>query len=92
MPLYAVISRAPNPQLAIAVESLFPEELHNKFNETTWIVTGSGTAQEISELLNIKKDGITGAVVFMLTNSYYGVTQTTFWDWLKARIESDRNG
>ena len=92
MPLYAVISRTPNPQLATAVETLFPAELHSKFNDTTWIVSGAGTAQEISEFLNIKKDGISGAVVFMLTHSYYGVTQTTFWDWLKARIESDRNG
>ena len=92
MPLFAVMSRTPNDQLATAVETLFPAELHYKYNDTTWIVSGSGTAQEISEFLNIKKDGIGGAAVFMLTNSYFGMNPTPFWAWLKARIEGDRDG
>jgi hypothetical protein len=92
MPLYAVMSRDPNPELATAVETLFPAELHYKFNETTWIVSGAGTAKDVSDLLGIKRDGLSGAVVFMLTHSYYGVTQTTFWDWIKSSIESDRHG
>jgi hypothetical protein len=92
MPLYAVMSRSQNPELARAVENLFPNELHYKFNDTTWIVSGTGTAKDVSDLLGVAKDGISGSVVFMLTHSYYGVTQTTFWDWIKSSIESDRHG
>jgi hypothetical protein len=92
MTLFVVLSRTVNPTLASAIEAQFPGELSHKYNDNTWVISATGTAKEICDLLGIKKGGIVGTVVFPTTNSYYGVNPTIFWDWLKARVEEGGNG
>jgi hypothetical protein len=94
MTIFVVFAREPKPQLQQAIETHFPGDQHYVFSDRVYLISASGTANEISEKLNVsgKEGGLRGVVVMATTTSYFGVAQTTLWDWLKARIEASKNG
>lgn len=49
-----------------------------------FVVSFSGTTQELSNLLGIT-DGSSASGVVVAISSYYGRAPTTLWEWIKSR-------
>ena len=54
--------------------------------EGTWLVSGKGLAQNMSNQLGIS-DGSTGNGIVASMGSYFGRVPTNIWDWIKAKLE-----
>ncbi|MCY4152101.1 MAG: hypothetical protein OXE94_07700 [Aestuariivita sp.] len=50
--------------------------------ETTYLVAGFGTAENIMHKANIKKGSNTSGAVFKLNGSYAGYASPELWQWL----------
>lgn len=53
----------------------------------SWLVSGSGTAQRLSDSLGIS-DGSVGFGVVVSIGSYFGRANPQIWEWIKANWES----
>lgn len=91
MTVFVVTAKAAKPELETAISNAFPDKFH-KFSNLTWFINAKGTAKSVSELIGVKKGGITGVVVAPIAGAYYGVASTVFWDWLRSSIEEGEDG
>lgn len=81
-----VIFRVGDPAaIRAALERHFPND-HRDLGDNEWLVSGSGTAQEISNRLGVT-DGTSGAAIIFSMQSYYGRAPTDIWDWIKTKAE-----
>ena len=48
-----------------------------------WLVKYDGVSKDLSDLLEMKGDYDSSAVVFRLTGSYYGYASPDIWEWLE---------
>jgi len=87
MTIFVVFKVADPAKMQAAVLSAFPND-HLRLQDNEWLVSGVGTAKEISDKLNISPpNGSGSAIVFSMAN-YYGRATTETWDWIKAKAES----
>lgn len=92
MPVFTVIRQSdPNEALASAITQEFPET-HYDLGRGVWLVSGSGTAQEISDKLKITPDGATGTGIVIEAASYYGRANPAIWTWIKNQWVGSPNG
>ena len=87
MTIFVVFKVAEPAKMHAAILSAFPQD-HLRLQDNEWLISGIGTAKDISDKLNISPPGGTGsAIVFSMAN-YYGRATTETWDWIKAKAES----
>jgi hypothetical protein len=67
------------------------EKTHLKLSDDSWLISGTGTAQEISEALNIGGGENGSAIVFSISN-YFGRANPNVWAWIKSRLEKPSDG
>ncbi|MHB8173088.1 MAG: hypothetical protein ACYDFU_01330 [Nitrospirota bacterium] len=94
MSLFAVLFPAENPALQTAIKEKFPENNY-KITSTQWIISGKGTAQQISDMLGITKGtgpGTSGLGVVLGVSSYWGRADAGLWEWMKVKTEEGDNG
>jgi hypothetical protein len=56
-----------------------------------WLLSGTGTANEIATRLGILPPGGPSVVILTITN-YSGRAPTTVWEWLKLKMENQASG
>jgi hypothetical protein len=91
MPIFAILMQNPQPRLAEAIKSTFPND-HYAFTDAIWLVSMLGTVTDVTAKLGIfdpkepTKPPIGIAAVFAVS-SYSGRAPQTLWDWLKIKLE-----
>lgn len=85
MSVFAIISpMASNPKLETKIQELYPKDYYKLF-ENQWMVCSGGTAQELSEKLEInKEEGNTGPAIVFSVASYWGRANPNIWEWIKV--------
>ena len=96
MTIFAILLPAPNPALAKAIETAYPNNWF-QVTDTQFLVSSAGTIFEVSAKtgvadINNKEIPTTGNAIIFATSSYYGRAPTHVWDWIKAKLESPSNG
>jgi hypothetical protein len=88
MSAFLVAGQPHTTSLTAKVAEVYPTA-NLQFAENVWLVADSAvTAQEVSEKLNIKPGGISGAIVVRIEN-YYGFASKNIWEWLTVKIGAD---
>lgn len=97
MPVFAIISSVPKPDLRAAIErNHLPGNFYHWSDRVT-VVVSPGTAQTLAEALGVKTrlpdgtitDGTTDTIVTQMAPSYWGWTGADFWTWLTAAHQRD---
>jgi hypothetical protein len=91
MIVFAVIALAPNPALEAAIAAKYPDS-HLKIGPNSWLVAGSGTAEETSRRLGVYGGSDIGMTVVFSTAGYFGRAPSNVWEWIKAKMEAPSNG
>lgn len=90
MPIFVVNATQNATKLANAVKTAFPSD-HHFISDWAYLVSFSGTAQELSDKLQISEGEKIGGVVTQVS-AYYGRAPVTVWSWIKAKWESASRG
>jgi hypothetical protein len=92
MNIFVVVAQpdANAARLPGAIAARFPDN-HYQISDTTWIVAGSGTPNDIVEKLNLGSGGNGSAIVFS-ASGYWGWASNSIWTWLKAKWEAKPSG
>ncbi|MCE9650246.1 MAG: hypothetical protein K8R18_11555 [Parvibaculum sp.] len=90
MTIFAIIAPAPLPALNNKIAGEFPNDFF-KINDTQWLISATGTAQEISNKIGVT-DGQTGSAIIFATSGYYGRAPANIWEWIKAKLEAPASG
>ena len=59
---------------------------HILVTKDTWLVSGKGPAQNMSDQLGISDGSVANGVVASM-GSYFGRAPSNIWDWIKAKLE-----
>lgn len=92
MTIFAILMPTPQPGIEQEIMKIFPNDFL-KLNETQWLVSGVGTAIDISGKLGIHRptgstEAPTGSAVVLATSSYFGRAPSNVWDWFKVKLET----
>jgi len=91
MSLFAVLLPAENPKLINAIKERFPENY--QITPTQWVISAKGTAQQVSDKLEISvKENPIGSAVVLTITGYWGRASTDLWEWMKVKMEESANG
>ena len=82
--LFAILADPENEILAHSIPIHFPNN-YMEIRPGQWFVVAPGTAQEISETLQITT-GVSGSAVIVSVSGYYGLASTQIWEWLASKI------
>ena len=96
MSIFAVLLPTPQPALVAEIRRLFPDN-HLALNETQYLISTLGTAEELTVRLGMGPavEGgppLTGSDVVLAISSYYGRAPTPVWDWMYAKLEAPARG
>jgi hypothetical protein len=91
MTVFTLISLAPGPAIAAAIEEHFQNN-NIKIADNVWLLAGVGTAQEISNRLGVTPDAKVGNAIVFATSGYYGRGPSNNWEWIKAKLEAPAIG
>jgi|ERR1035437_703264 hypothetical protein len=90
--IFAVLGPPDDPILTNAVQSTFPED-HIEIRPGQWFIAAQGTAQEISNRLNITSpNSVVKSAVIVGVSGYFGRAKAPVWEWIAAKMESAGNG
>ena len=88
-----VICRVLNPvAMRAVIQKAFPGE-NIELQDDEWLVSSSGTAQDVSDRLGITvngqlpKESVVDAAMVLAVSGYFGRAATQIWDWIKAKME-----
>lgn len=84
MAVFVVIPTAKQETLDHSINTKFATN-SKKLPRGEWLVSFSGTAQELSDHLGITPDGSGGHGVVVAVTTYYGHAPTDIWEWIKTR-------
>jgi hypothetical protein len=92
MTIYAILLPHPEPAVAAKIVSEFGADALS-VNETQWLVSASGTTQDITKRLGIfdpenPNATPTGSAIVFATSGYFGRAPTNIWEWLKVKLET----
>jgi hypothetical protein len=87
MAIFAIIPQpgANAEKLAPKVTSTFPT--HLSITPSGWLIASTGTAQEVSDKLDITATDANGAAIILEVASYFGRANPTIWSWIKTNWE-----
>jgi len=92
MTIFAVLMPSAQPTLAAKIQAVFGQD-SLMVSETQWLISASGTAQEICIRLsmydpnNPNAPGVGSGIVFA-TSGYFGRAPTNIWEWIKVKLET----
>ncbi len=87
MSIFVVIQQNASGPSGTLADAIRGSNLQNyKLANGAWLVSGAGTAKDISEKLNIPGGAIGTAVVTEVA-SYYGRADPAIWSWIKQNWE-----
>jgi hypothetical protein len=87
MAVFAVLSKENNSKLATLIKEMFPNDYY-EYSSNQWLISTKGTAKEVSDKIGISNKANDLSAVVFATSSYYGLTETTLWDWIKNKLEN----
>lgn len=92
MALFVVIAPGKEARLQATLAAEFRDDFY-RVSTDTFVVSARGlTSQGVSERLSITQGDQMGenapAVVFNITNSYWGRFNPGLWEWLKVKVEA----
>lgn len=88
MAVFAIIRPGDNEILKNSIQEHFAEA-HYKIAPGQWFVRSDLTAREVSEKLGLVAGagvGLSGTLVLRIS-SYFGLSATETWEWLKTAME-----
>lgn len=91
MTIFAILLPRAQPALEQKLTAEFKADFL-KITDTQWLISASGTAQEISVRLGIfdptnpSAPPVGDAIVFA-TSGYFGRAPANVWEWIKAKLE-----
>jgi hypothetical protein len=96
MAIFAVLLPIPQPALAQAITSAFPND-HLRINDTQWLISATGTTIEVSSKLGIydakePERPVVGNAIVLAVSSYFGRAPATIWEWIKTKLEASSGG
>jgi hypothetical protein len=62
-----------------------------KLESGAWLISTTGTTQEVAAKLGISEHGGPSVIIFS-TTSYWGRAPSTVWEWMKAQLEAIPDG
>jgi hypothetical protein len=90
MAVFVVFRTADPARVGQTIAEKYPGD-HMDLGEGVWLISGKGTAKEISDTLGFSSatggSAIGNGIVFRM-DSYFGRAQTNIWDWIKVKIEA----
>lgn len=86
MTVFAIIATRPSDKLEANINAKFPNDCR-KLSENAWLVSASGTAQEMSGALDINGGKSDASAIVLSTAGYFGWASTDIWEWIKAKLE-----
>ena len=86
MIVFVILAETDEPKLATAIASHFKDNFL-KVGPGQWLVAGSGTSVDVSNILGITT-GETSSGIVVSINSYYGRASTNIWEWLKVKLST----
>jgi hypothetical protein len=93
MTIFAVIPQTEQGSqgtLTDGVRKGFPAA-HYDLGHGAWLVSGQGTAQDISTQIGVT-DGAMGTAVIVEIGSYYGRANPAIWTWIKTNWGGQPSG
>jgi len=94
MTIFAILLPRMQPDLEAKIKSEF-ESNALKVTDTQWIVSTTGTAQEVSAKLGIydpaHPEVIIGQGIVFATSGYFGRAPANVWEWIKAKLETAKS-
>jgi hypothetical protein len=92
MAVFAVIAVPPKEveKLGAAITEAFGAT-NLRLSDDNWLISTAGTAQEISDKLQIPK-GVVGSAVVVGVSGYFGRANPNVWAWLKTHMEQVPSG
>jgi len=66
-----------------ALKTHYPDN-HLKVGPGQWLVAGSGTAVDVSNLLGITT-GVSGLAIVSLIGGYFGRAPNNIWEWMASK-------
>jgi hypothetical protein len=92
MTIFAILMPTPQPALADAIKSVFPNDFL-EISSTQWLVSTRETVQEVSSKIGVTGPAVPkGNAVIFATSSYFGRAPATVWDWIKVKLETTPSG
>jgi hypothetical protein len=92
MTIFVLMMPTPQPALAQKVQAEFNGNSLS-ITDTQWLISASGTAQEVSTRLGITDPTNpsaqpVGVGIVFATSGYFGRAPSNIWEWLKAKLEA----
>jgi len=96
MTIFAILMQVPQPKVVAEIERYFSGNFL-KLTDTQYLVSSTGTTTELSAKLGVFDAAnpavpSTGNAVIFATSSYFGRAPANVWEWMKAKLETSRNG
>ena len=96
MTIFAVLLPNNQPKVVAAIQREFPND-HLQVTPLQWLVSGSGTALNVTTKLGIydpKEPAApaSGNAIVFAVSSYHGRAPTPIWDWVKSKLEGTSGG
>ena len=86
MSIFVIFRVADPAKVEAALEAHFPAK-HMKVREGQYLVSGTGTAQAISDKLGLSEGELGSGIIFKMSN-YFGRASAEIWDWIKTEAEA----
>jgi hypothetical protein len=90
MSIFVVVAPEPSSALQAAIDTKFSGQQY-RLNSTSWLVSGRGTAKDISDFLGVTA-GLVGNAFITRMDGYFGRYSKDAWEWIKAKLEEPVGG
>ena len=84
MALFAILAPSDAPGLVQVLEARFKDN-YLKVGPGQWILSGSGTASDISKLIGISDGQVGTSAIVLLIGGYFGRASTDIWEWMASK-------
>jgi len=84
MALFAILAPSDAPGLVQALEARFKDN-YFRVGPGQWIISGSGTASDISKIIGITDGNVGSPAMVLLIGGYFGRAPTNIWEWMASK-------
>jgi hypothetical protein len=92
MTIFAIITQPGSAaSLEAAIDVAYPNAKYAIDGGHGWLISATGTPQEISNKLGIT-DGSNGAAIVLEIAAYHGRANPNIWSWIKSNWNTAENG
>ena len=92
MTIFAVLMPVTQPALIARITAEYGTNAL-QVTDTQWLVSGTGTAQDVSKKLGVydtaqPSAASTGNAIIFATSGYFGRAPSNIWEWLRVQLET----